>query len=955
MPLEGDYQFVIHAPQIHDRVGNPLGAADIIRSFRVGNIVRVPTIHWIGTANGFWDDVNNWDAGRLPGEMDDVEINVPGDVTVTFRNTALAGEPPFTSTIRSLVSSNALSIIGGALKVTETMQVNNTFTLHGQFSFDGSGIATLSALVLRGTAGQGLTIGGYSRLEACNIQTDISLATDLKDFRIKGGLNYLGTLALKGLVYFEGTQTITQGTFLFDASAPTTITPIGGDATVTLGADVSVRGTGGHFLDSFIDGSRLTLINYGRIIADASLVTQGDQIEIQTTGFMNHGILEVHQGSNVNWNFLSIDAITWTNAADGQIRAIDGGRMALGFRNSLSWSNAGSISATNRSRIDFYAGLSSQLNVRWSNTGSIFSQDSTLLIGGMFSSADVENLRRSGGVVGFTYGCTWDNTGHTFTFDDSKGSWELGDISAKIIGGTLVLNTPVATLDIYRGTFDGVTVNGLLEVGADHQGLGAGFENSVLAVVNGLTINGTVVATFNTGQPSGGILAFHGAQTVHGGVFSTLLMQSDDGQVTFDTDVTMKNCHVAAGTLFGGSFLNLGTMLVEAQQTASTSDGCVNRGLIQVLRDGFFGFGGTNEGMIMVDHGSLSLGAGNEVWHNHGTINAVAATIDASSTYSPSDFGDFHNPGGTVHLGGTLDLGNGTLDITPDMCEQWILAGGLIVSGTIRIEPGVTVSGDINFSSTLKDVTIDGNIAPAALTLAGDITLHGTVKLEGVVYPNLTLGNWRLLPNLPLTIHSGIFDLSGGQQKLIQADPQGDADMSSGDITFGPDVVIHGGNVKATFVKPLLNLGQIIADPPPFLGANTGITFTNATITNRGTLTANGAALEIDHLAANEGTILARTGGRMIIGGDLTQTTTGIVNVELGGTTTDQIGQIQVSGNATLAGTLQVTLVNGFAPQAGNTFPIISFSSRIGTFATVVGWDPPRGVVYDALDVMLVA
>src|SRR5207302_3618336 len=50
--LEGDYQFVIHAANVKDRAGNRLGAADIIRSFHVGNIVRQPTIRWINPAGG---------------------------------------------------------------------------------------------------------------------------------------------------------------------------------------------------------------------------------------------------------------------------------------------------------------------------------------------------------------------------------------------------------------------------------------------------------------------------------------------------------------------------------------------------------------------------------------------------------------------------------------------------------------------------------------------------------------------------------------------------------------------------------------------------------------------------------------------------------------------------------------------------------------------------------------
>src|SRR5439155_7960854 len=128
----------------------------------------------------------NWDAGRLP-ELDDVKIDVPGGGTITFRNANSFPMPPFSSTVRSLVSNNAFSIVGGILKVTETMQVNNTFTLDGT----QSDVATLNATVLRGTGGQGLTIGGVSRLEECIIQTDIALAADSMELRIKCGLSLL--------------------------------------------------------------------------------------------------------------------------------------------------------------------------------------------------------------------------------------------------------------------------------------------------------------------------------------------------------------------------------------------------------------------------------------------------------------------------------------------------------------------------------------------------------------------------------------------------------------------------------------------------------------------------------------------------------------------------------------------------------------------------------------------
>jgi hypothetical protein len=51
----------------------------------------VPTISWVGTADGFWDDATNWrdtaGVSRLPNASDDVLIDVLGaSPTVTIRS-----------------------------------------------------------------------------------------------------------------------------------------------------------------------------------------------------------------------------------------------------------------------------------------------------------------------------------------------------------------------------------------------------------------------------------------------------------------------------------------------------------------------------------------------------------------------------------------------------------------------------------------------------------------------------------------------------------------------------------------------------------------------------------------------------------------------------------------------------------------------------------------------------
>src|SRR5579863_5372820 len=44
-----------------------------------------PTITWVNPAGGFWDVPGNWSTGVVPASTDDVSINEPGNVTITFR------------------------------------------------------------------------------------------------------------------------------------------------------------------------------------------------------------------------------------------------------------------------------------------------------------------------------------------------------------------------------------------------------------------------------------------------------------------------------------------------------------------------------------------------------------------------------------------------------------------------------------------------------------------------------------------------------------------------------------------------------------------------------------------------------------------------------------------------------------------------------------------------------
>src|SRR6202011_5573708 len=74
--------------------------------------------------------------------------------------------------------------------------------------------------------------------------------------------------------------------------------------------------------------------------------------------------------------------------------------------------------------------------------------------------------------------------------------------------------------------------------------------------------------------------------------------------------------------------------------------------------------------------------------------------------------------------------------------------------------------------------------------------------------------------------------------------------------------------------------------------------------------------------------------GLLKITGTYTQLSTGTMNVSIGGTTVGtKFSQIQVSGTASLGGTLTAALVNGFTPTVGQTFTVLTASNVTGTFS----------------------
>src|SRR3546814_6226967 len=83
-----------------------------------------------------------------------------------------------------------------------------------------------------------------------------------------------------------------------------------------------------------------------------------------------------------------------------------------------------------------------------------------------------------------------------------------------------------------------------------------------------------------------------------------------------------------------------------------------------------------------------------------------------------------------------------------------------------------------------------------------------------------------------------------------------------------------------------------------------------------------GGTIDVDGSFTNNGTINPGTSpGALAIDGDFVQGVDGQLMVEIDGSSSDLLA---VTGTVTFAGTVTITLLNGYTPSAGETFTFVT-------------------------------
>jgi hypothetical protein len=148
------------------------------------------------------------------------------------------------------------------------------------------------------------------------------------------------------------------------------------------------------------------------------------------------------------------------------------------------------------------------------------------------------------------------------------------------------------------------------------------------------------------------------------------------------------------------------------------------------------------------------------------------------------------------------------------------------------------------------------------------------------------------------------------------------------DFNNNGTVEIHSGglNFEGTWSQ---TLGSTTVDAGAVLGG-TAFSVQGGTLQGLGTIAAN---------VINSGTVNPGSApGILTLGPGVgyQQTSAGTLALEIaGGSPGSQYDQLVVGGAASLAGRLQINLINGFAPKPGERFQVLTCLSQSGTFSSL--------------------
>jgi len=492
----------------------------------------------------------------------------------------------------------------------------------------------------------------------------------------------------------------------------------------------------------------------------------------------------------------------------------------------------------------------------------------------------------------------------------------MGGALIKVGTGTLTLtgtNTYSGGTDINGGI---LAVNSDANLGSAPLSLGTGplsFNGGTLEALGaGGGITSSKVITLNAG--GGTFLADAGTTSTLNGAISGVGSLTKDGLGTLALTVTL----TGTSTYSGGTNLTGGIL-------AANSDGNLGIGPLS------FG-GGTLEALAggggITSSKAVTLNAGGGTFlADARTTSTLSGAISGMGAFTKNGAGTLTLTGDNTYSGGTT-ISAGTLQarsttaFSPnsaftvnsvlDLYGNSNTVGSLAGNVTVTNNGGTpaTLTAGINNSSTVFSGTLSDGSSSLGFTKTG----AGTMILTG---GNTYTGG--------TTINAGVLQIGNrGLTGSIASNVTDNGSLifnRSDNITFNP--IISGSGKLAQNGSGTIILG----------GTNT---YSGGTIINDGTLLVNNSgALGLGNVVVNGG-VLGADPQPINVKGNYTQNAGGALRLQVAGANPGQYDSLNVGGNATLGGTLQLISL-AFQPKTGNQLTLVTTSGVVsGRFAQFV-------------------
>ena len=306
-----------------------------------------------------------------------------------------------------------------------------------------------------------------------------------------------------------------------------------------------------------------------------------------------------------------------------------------------------------------------------------------------------------------------------------------------------------------------------------------------------------------------------------------------------------------------------------------------------------------------------------------GTFTQTGGDNNCSSAVTlgrePNGDGTYNMSGGTLEgeiLMGDINYQNvrGTFNLSGTGA---INAPNELVTGTIAASPSVFIQS--GGSNTVSGVGLTIGLTPGFVP-AG----RGFGEYIPPGYGVYSISAGTLLDSGPLNVggNYGTFTSTGGTSTVAAVNNAGSLIIGLGINTTGNLTVT--GNYNQTAGITQIDGTLSVAGP-------NGITLTGGALQGSGSITAN--------ITNTSGTVAPGDfPGQLSITGNYTQGASGALNILIAGpAAASQFDVLNLTGSATLAGTLDLTFTPGFDPSFGDTFTFLTTGGNdTGQFDTLV-------------------